>query len=709
MKVLVVTTWLPTRERPEVGAFVARDIALLTRDHEVEVLHLSPGGTALPFGGEGVSVTTVPMSPANPLSIVRAARVIAAASESADIVHTMAISALLPFLTIRPRRTWVHTEHWSALLAPATTAPAARAAIPLVARLLARPDLVIAVGQRLGAAIRQRRRKPTVVIPNAVDRPASLSERPGGADATLVAVGGLIPRKGPDVAIRAVAELHRRGVPARLVWAGAGPMRTELAALADRLGVASHVELRGRVDPADVPGILAGGAVFLLPTTMETFGVAIAEALVAGRPVVVGADGEQAEFVSEPDGVLVHEQTPAAYADGVERALAMNAGRSAEEIAARSRTLFDEDARRARYAEAYARALGGTTGPDVDVIIAVHDPRRRIDRAVGSVLTSRAVSRVIVVCHGVDPVEIEATARTTDARVEFVRFDDGVRSPAGPFNHGLDLATGRYVMIMGSDDELTPGAVDEWRRTAAQRGADAVIAPLRHAGGARVPTPPTLRSRALRGTRDRLAYRTAPLGIFDREFIGGHRLTPELATGEDLSFTTRLWFGEASISRHAGSGEYLIHDGDDRVTFTRRPLVDELRAVDLLIHDAWVRALPATDRTALTVKLWRITVFGAVHYRAGTWSESDRAWLSGLTRRLRDFAPAAIDRLSRADAALIAAIADPAVTDAEVDVRSQRRRRFLTPAALLPSRTALIFAREAPLRVMAATWWAARR
>ena len=156
--------------------------------------------------------------------------------------------------------------------------------------------------------------------------------------------------------------------------------------------------------------------------------------------------------------------------DGVERALAMNAGRSAEEIAARSRTLFDEDARRARYAEAYARALGGTTGPDVDVIIAVHDPRRRIDRAVGSVLTSRAVSRVIVVCPGVDPVEIEATARTTDARVEFVRFDDGVRSPAGPFNHGLDLATGRYVMIMGSDDELTPGAVDEWRRGPGERG-----------------------------------------------------------------------------------------------------------------------------------------------------------------------------------------------------------------------------------------------
>jgi len=712
--VLVVTTWLPTREKPEVGTFVARDVESLSRDHEVHVLHLSAAGTTLPLGGREVSLTTVPMSPANPLSVWRASRAVADRIRTVDVVHTMAVSALLPFTMLRVNRPWVHTEHWSAMLAPKTTGLVPRLAIPVMAMLLRRPDLVVAVGRRLAAAIRIHRMKPTVVIPNAVQRPPWLAPRPGGPRTTLVAVGGLIARKGPDVAVETVAELGRRGVTARLIWAGDGPMRDAVAMLAERLGVADLVELRGRVAPEAIGDLLAEGDVFLLPTTMETFGVAIAEALAAGRPVVVGAQGEQESFVAEPDGVLVREQTGAAFADAVERVLALNAYRPVDEIAGRAHALFDEGSRRSAYAEAYARAADAHTSTeassgDVDVVIAVHDPRRRIDRAVESVLTSRAVARVIVVCHGTPASGVVSAARTSDPRVEFVEFEDGIRSPAGPFNHGLGLATGRFVAIMGSDDELTAGAVDLWRDTARSTQADVIMAPLRHAGGAPIPTPPTLRRRGLRGGRDRLAYRTAPLGLLAREAIEGLHMTPQLATCEDLAFTARLWFGPSSVSLHRDRGEYLIHDGDDRVTFTRRALADELRAVQLLIRNPWFRGLSSPDRVALAAKLWRITVFGAVHYRAGAWGEGDRAWLSGLAAELEDFAPGTVARLSRADADLIQALADPAASDSEVDRRSRRRRRFASAAALLPSHLTMLLAREAPLRFFAATWLAGRR
>lgn len=702
---LVVTTWLPTRERPEVGAFVARDIETLSHDHDVEVLHLSPGGDTLPLHGAGVH--TVPMSPANPVSIRRAARIIGERAREADLVHTMAASALLPFRSLRLERPWVHTEHWSALLAPSTVGVVARAAIPLTARLLARPDVVISVGHRLATAIARHRSGAIVVIPNAVERPETLTERPLGPSTVLVAVGGLIPRKGPDIAVRTIAELLARGVDARLQWAGDGPMRDELDALADELGVRDRVELLGRVSPDEIPDFLAGGDAFLLPTTMETFGVAIAEALVAGRPVVVGADGEQDSFVSEPDGVLVARQTADAYADGVQQVLALNTVRSAAEIAARAEALFDEDARRTAYADAYAQAAS-TRRPDVDVLIAVHDPSRRIDRAVGSALRSRSVARVLVICHGIGADVIRSAAGIDDPRVEFVEFDDGIRSPAGPFNRGLELATGRFVSIMGSDDELSPGAVDAWRRTAEEDGADAVIAPVRHAGGARVPTPPSMRRRALRGARDRLAYRTAPLGLLARERIGALRLTPDVATGEDLAFTAQLWFGAGRVSRHVGEGEYLVHDGDDRVTFTSRPMSEELRAVEILLVSPWAASLSRGDRLALAVKLWRVTIFGAVHYRAGTWTPDDRVWLSELVRALQSYSPEALDRLSRADAALVSALGDTALPGDEVDARSRRRRRFFSPAALLSARLRLMLAREAPLRFSAATWWAGR-
>ena len=156
--------------------------------------------------------------------------------------------------------------------------------------------------------------------------------------------------------MRALAELVARGRDARLVWAGDGTMRAEVAALAEHLGVADRLELRGRVDPSAVTTALGEADVFLLPTSRETFGVAIAEALASGRPVVVGAQGGQAEFVRTPDGVLVGEPTPVAYADAVEQVVADNVGRSAEEVARFVTGLFTDERRRAAYAAVYAEA-----------------------------------------------------------------------------------------------------------------------------------------------------------------------------------------------------------------------------------------------------------------------------------------------------------------------------------------------------------------
>ena len=149
-----------------------------------------------------------------------------------------------------------------------------------------------------------------------------------------------------------------------------------------------------------------------------------------------------------------------------------------------------------------------------------------------------------------------------------------------------------------------------------------------------------------------------------------------------------------------------MHDDAERVTFTRRPIDEELAAVVLLTADDWVLGLLDAARVAIAVKLWRLAVFGAVHYRAGAWLPADRAALAHVADALGGFAPAALEMLSRADSALVTAIRDPSVPDAALDARSSARRRFATPAALLPARSGRILAREAPLRFAAATWFA---
>ncbi|MFD6054802.1 glycosyltransferase [Agromyces sp. NPDC060279] len=349
---------------------------------------------------------------------------------------------------------------------------------------------------------------------------------------------------------------------------------------------------------------------------------------------------------------------------------------------------------------------------EVDLVIAVHDPRRDIRRAVGSVLSSRRAVRAVVVCHNTPAEGIAERLGdlADDPRVRLEQLDDGIPSPAGPFNRGLDEVRAPYFGIMGSDDELAPGAIDRWLELAERTGADVVLPVLRYAGGRRVPTPPTRPGRAvgLDPVRDRLAYRTAPLGLVSSARFGALRFTEGLPTGEDLRFSSELWFSGAKIAQMRRGAEYLVHDDAVRITFAKRAVADDLAAVSLLTRDAWALGLDEGQRIALTAKLWRLPVFGAVHYRTGAWSAADRLALRDVGVLVDGFAPAARGMLSRADDALIDAILDPAVPDAELDARSQARRRFATPAALLPRRLRAIAAREAPIRFAAASWFAGR-
>ncbi|MEI5585042.1 MULTISPECIES: glycosyltransferase [unclassified Agromyces] len=351
---------------------------------------------------------------------------------------------------------------------------------------------------------------------------------------------------------------------------------------------------------------------------------------------------------------------------------------------------------------------------DVDVVIAVHDPDRAIDRAVRSALASRAALRVTVVCHGLAAAEVadRLGPLARDPRVRLIEHHDGIPSPTGPFNAGLDAATARFTSIMGSDDELEPGAIDAWLQVADHDGAEVVIAPLRHAGGARIPTPPArpLRARGLHVVADRLHYRSAPLGLVSRARFGAARMMAGVRVGEDLDYSGRLWSSGARISLARRSPAYLVHDdAPTRVTFTPRPVADELAYLPRLLEAPWLVGSPLGERTAWAAKMWRINVFGALYYRSDhAWSRGDRHALAGLAHDLAAFAPDALERLSRLDRDLVDAAADESVPDDELNRRARARRRFASPGAVLTRRLRFTWAREAPIRYMLATLLASR-
>lgn len=372
MRVLAVTTWFPSASHRSTGAFVVKDLhALASLGHDVHLVHLRPPGQdpADPVvpgtGGPGewapIGITDIEMSTSRPDDVARAGRELAPLIASADLLHTMAFSALLPMALRRSPVPWVHTEHWSGLTAPATLPRAWRLLLPGLTPLLRAPDIVTAVCDYLAEPIRGvRGRRPVQVVPCIVPAPARVKPRPApDGEIAMVSVGGLIERKDPLLAVDVVRELGRRGHPARLTLVGQGPLADAVRQRAVALDVADRVELTGVLDAAGVAERLAAADLFLGPTRGDNFFVSCAEALVHGRPVVVGSTGGQVEYIDPGVGQTVDTQDAAAYADAVLAVLDRAEGRTAQDIADTIGDRFSMPAVAEGYAGAHRAAEQG--------------------------------------------------------------------------------------------------------------------------------------------------------------------------------------------------------------------------------------------------------------------------------------------------------------------------------------------------------------
>ncbi|WP_395293153.1 glycosyltransferase [Kitasatospora hibisci] len=134
----------------------------------------------------------------------------------------------------------------------------------------------------------------------------------------LVLCSRLSTEKHPDRAVDALAELRAGGLPALLVVAGTGPLRSRLAARAARLALPVH--LLGHVTGRDTLARLLGCAdVVLAPGPVETFGLAAMEALACGTPVAVSRSSALPGLVG-PAGVAA-DDTGTGFAGAVRELL----------------------------------------------------------------------------------------------------------------------------------------------------------------------------------------------------------------------------------------------------------------------------------------------------------------------------------------------------------------------------------------------------
>lgn len=281
-------------------------LELALRGHEVHFItyanpiRLDPGIPRIHY--HEVEVSTYPLFQYTPYTLALASRMAEVAScYHLDLLHVHyaiphSIAALLAQQILAPKRRlpFVTTLHGTDITLVGTD----RSYFPITKFSIEQSDGSTAISQYL------RRRteevfgvtKPISVIPNFVNcevyRPDPARRRP---EPTLLHVSNFRPVKRPLDCVRILQEVRRR-VPAHLIMAGDGPERGPAEVLAMELGLSDHVTFLGKQD--HVERLIPETHVLLLPSELESFGLAALEAMACGVPPVATRTGGVGELIT---------------------------------------------------------------------------------------------------------------------------------------------------------------------------------------------------------------------------------------------------------------------------------------------------------------------------------------------------------------------------------------------------------------------------
>lgn len=245
--------------------------------------------------------------------------------ERPDILHTHLPRADIAGIIARGRMPipWVVTVHGTY-----GTAGPWRLLNPVLAGLWRRADAVLATSGAVRAWLVQACGLPpdtARVVHNGIEVEAFAaasrdlrSEWGLGARPVIGTVGRIEPGKGHDLLIRGMPRVLREFPNAVLLIAGVGPARygRPLANLIQSLGLRDHVRLVGFQE--DVVSFLHAVDVFAFGSRSEGFGLAVAEAMAAGKPVVAARIPPLDEVVEDgKTGLLVAPESPDSFGQAI--------------------------------------------------------------------------------------------------------------------------------------------------------------------------------------------------------------------------------------------------------------------------------------------------------------------------------------------------------------------------------------------------------
>lgn len=378
MRILTVTHAYPRFEGDVAGAFLERlALALVARGHEVRVVAPSDEGRGGHDERNGVAVERVRYASARRETLAYRGTMVEASRSLGGARSALGLVAAL-------RRGVMRSEEWADVVHAHWWLPAGLAAWrarrrggpPYVVTVhgtdarLARRPLVRTVATRVfrnaaGVTAVSRflaedlpgceRHRPLIAAMPVGVPPAARPSQGGGG---VVTVGRLSPQKRIDQLLEAMALLHREGRGRPLTIVGDGAERAALERRAGALGIAADTRFTGALPPARVPDVIGDADVFAFPARGEGFGLAAAEALMLGIPVVAMTDGGGVlDIVVPPAGRVAPPDDPVAFANAIaDLATEPNARAAARDAGADLARRLAPDAVAERF-EAYFREV----------------------------------------------------------------------------------------------------------------------------------------------------------------------------------------------------------------------------------------------------------------------------------------------------------------------------------------------------------------
>lgn len=343
MNVVFLTPWYPTKEHRYGGVFVREYAKALQQHCNVIVLHCGIGDPTIGNWWamtretdqdltDGVPSYRILFRPSripwlswarNLGSVHRTVRTLSSEHGSPDLIHAhVYITGSSALLVGKVRQIpVVISEHWTAFPRKILS----RGQIRRARAVFRMADAVLPVSRALQRSLELHGVKANFrVIPNVVDTELFRfdSSRPrAGAVLRLLTVSSLTEHKGLDVLFRALKLVDWREQQWHLDLVGDGHLMGRHEALVKELGLASNVTFHRQLLKKQVAELMRGADLFVLPSLVETFSVAVAEALASGVPAVVTRCGGPEEFVTERSGTVVAPDDAAGLAEGLSQSI----------------------------------------------------------------------------------------------------------------------------------------------------------------------------------------------------------------------------------------------------------------------------------------------------------------------------------------------------------------------------------------------------